>query len=234
MIGLIDMPGDVPMSAIKLPFGWHLLIAVLIAPLLVDAMRRAGWRVDGHQSPWVWGLATLAVLIAHRMAIETQTGFTLHYLGGAALTLVAGYPRALLSMTLVVTVDAILGHGNLPLVLAVAIGAVLPVWLTFSLYAGSRRWLPSNPFVFLLGSGFIGLFVVYAVQSWLTVLAWRFLLPVVPVDDQGLLAYAMLLSWGETLLEGMIITVMVVYLPGSIRLFDDQHYLHNAGRRPPS
>jgi uncharacterized membrane protein len=222
------------MSVATIPVGWHLLIAVAIVPLLIDAARRAGWRAEGFQSPRVWLLATLAVLIAHRGVIETQTGFTLHYLGGAALTLVAGYPRALLSMTLVVTVDAILGHGNLPLAPAIALGGVLPVWLTFSLYAGSRRWLPSNPFVFLLGSGFIGLFVVYAIQSWLTVLTWRFLLPVVPVDDQSLLAYAMLLSWGETLLEGMIVTVMVVYLPGSIRLFDDQHYLHNAGRRPPS
>ena len=56
------------------------------------------------------------------------------------------------------------------------------------------------------------------------------------IDD--FVPYALLLASGEAWLEGMLITLLVVYLPGSVRLFDEGFYLgagrgRRGGRRRP-
>jgi uncharacterized membrane protein len=40
-----------------------------------------------------------------------------------------------------------------------------------------------------------------------------------------MLPYALLLASGEAWLEGMLTTLLVVFAPGSVRLFDEHHYL---------
>ena len=60
----------------------------------------------------------------------------------------------------------------------------------------------------------------------MTLLAWRWFGDAVPdsvVDN--LLPYALLLASGEAWLEGMLVTLLVVYLPGSVRLFNEGFYL---------
>lgn len=90
----------------------------------------------------------------------------------------------------------------------------------------ARRWLPRNLFVFLLGCGFFGLFAVYALQQLATYAVRAAVDPLAAIATDGFLAYALLLAGGEATLEGMIITIMVVVLPGSVRLFDEAFYLH--------
>ena len=63
-------------------------------------------------------------------------------------------------------------------------------------------------------------------QVGATLLAWRWFGATAPqalVDN--LLPYALLLASGEAWLEGMLVTLLVVYLPGSVRLFNEGFYL---------
>lgn len=218
-----------PVAEVALP--WQIMALGLLLPLGMDAVRRSGFPEASRHERLTWLVATVVMIVAHRAAIDTPSGYSLHYLGGSALTLIVGYPRAVLSMMIIVAVDALLGQANLPLVIALLAGAVLPVWLTFSLYRLTRRWLPANPFIFFFVCGFFGLFAVYAAQQWLSIGLWRLMAPAGLAGADDLTAYAMLLAWGEALLEGMVLTVMVVYLPGTVRLFDDGFYLFN--ERPP-
>ena len=223
-----------------LPLAVNLIAIGLVLPLLVDALARAfdtaspasaGETVDtrgpvpsGDLDVW-FALALLAVgasLLSADLARQTS----LHYQGAAFLTLTLGYSRALLTAGVVAAATSppsLLG-------LSLFVDAVVPVWLTCALVAASRRHLPPNPFVFLLGCGFFGLFLIGTAQLLLSVGAAELF----PVDAGGgatalapseRLVWGLLLLGGEVTLEGMLITVLVVYAPRAVSMFDDRFYL---------
>ncbi len=89
--------------------------------------------------------------------------------------------------------------------------------------------------MFLLGVGFLGLFAAYALPllaaaglgAWALAGASGPPLRTQALTDYWamLLPYALLLASGEAWLEGMLTTLLVVFAPGSVRLFDERHYL---------
>ncbi len=52
--------------------------------------------------------------------------------------------------------------------------------------------------------------------------------PALPIGQY--LPFGLLLGWGEALLEAMVTTILVVYLPGVVACFDEDFYLR---RREP-
>ena len=42
-----------------------------------------------------------------------------------------------------------------------------------------------------------------------------------------MLPYGLLLVFGEAWLEGIVVTLLVVFAPGTVRLYDEQHYLRS-------
>ncbi len=206
-------------------------LALVCAALLVEAARRARWSAPVSEH-LVWAIATAAVLLGHRMTVTLPSGLQLHYLGSAFLALLLGYPRAILSMGAVLAIETALPHPGAAAAdpsswgLRMLLAGALPVWVMWSIVSATRRWLPRNPFVFLLGCGLFGLFLSYVVQLAASALAFVALAPSVPrelLDD--FVPYALLLASGEAWLEGMLTTLFVVYLPGSVRLFDEGFYL---------
>lgn len=206
------------------------LLSTLLALLLcLEAARRARWQEPVHDH-LRWALATALTLLGHRMSVELPSGLTLHYLGAAFLTLLLGYPRALLSMALVLAAEAARTGDWSPWGLRLLISGALPIVTMWAIVAGCKRWLPGNPFVFLLGCGLFGQFAAYSVQLWAAALAWLALAPTTPPALlEEFLPYALLLATGESWLEGMMITLLVVYAPGSVRLFDEDFYLRKRG-----
>ena len=211
-----------------------LLLSTLAAlAFCVEAARRARW--DAPVSEHLcWALATAFVLLAHRMSFTLATGLSVHFLGAAFLALLLGYPRALLSMALVLGVGQLLPGPDAPVAverleqwgLHTLLGAVLPVWTMWLVVSASKRWLPRNPFVFLLGCGLFGLFFAYAMQLVATIAVFLVLVPDVPRGFfEDFVPYALLLAGGEAWLEGMLTTLLVVYVPGAVRLFDEGFYL---------
>lgn len=198
--------------------------AVLAALLLLDAVRRADLAGASLTDHLGLALLTAIVFVGHQMIVPVDERISLHYLGAAALCLMLGYPRAMIAMAVVLTIDHLLApQGSFGL--RFLVGAALPIWFIYRLLRASQRWLPPNLFVFLLGAGFIGLFLTYAVQilSSAGLHAW---LGTWPHDGwEHALPFALLLASGETVLEGMLITVLVVYAPRWVRLFDDRFYL---------
>lgn len=164
---------------------------------------------------------TTFVFFGHRLSFTLSDGSQLHYLGAAFLAVALGYCRGLMSMTVVLLLLNDWHHLGLELL----VNAVLPLWLMERLIQASKRYLPPNPFIFTIGCGFLGLFVVYALQL-MTAAALRELFGSATWFTWGdLLAYNLMLAAGESILEGMILTVLVAYLPRAVNLFDDNFYL---------
>ena len=220
------------MLAFELPQGLMVSVTTLSLLLCVEAARRARWNAPLSEHLH-WALATAFVLLGYRMRIELEYGLTLHYLGSAFLALLLGYPRALLSMAQVQVVQCLWPDAGVVDITRLSqwgvrtlLAGVLPIWIMWLIVSAALRWLPRNPFVFLLGCGLFGLFASYVVQVGATLLAWRWFGATAPqalVDN--LLPYALLLASGEAWLEGMLVTLLVVYLPGSVRLFNEGFYL---------
>lgn len=196
--------------------------------LVLDAVNRARLGVATLGEHWLWALATAAVFLSHQMAIKLSGDVQLHYMGGALLAILLGYPRALLSMTLVLLGTALAEGSTETLGLQVVFSGALPAATMVILARLAEKHLPRNLFVFLLGTGFLGLFAVYALEH-LAALTVRGLITGASLAAD-ISAYALLLASGEAWLEGMIVTVLVVYAPGAVRLFDQSLYLQT--RRP--
>lgn len=149
-----------PVEGLPAPVGW---LAILLAALLsLDAARRADWGAPVREHA-VWALATAGTFLARQMTVTMPGGMSLQYLGAAWLALLLGYPRAVLSMVLIQVAHA--AQFDLPLAdhaLPLLVLGVAPAWLIWLITRGCRLWLPPNIFVFLLGAGFLGLFVAYA------------------------------------------------------------------------
>jgi len=214
-----------------MPFGeWPtpaLAVAALFAALLLaDAVRRADWQAP-LRDHLVWAGATALLWAARQMTVTLPGGLTLQYLGAAWLTLMLGYPRAMVSMSLVFAAEA-LASGTPPLAAAprLLLLGILPAWLIWQVATQCRRRLAPNLFVFLLGVGFLGLFASYALALVLAagLTAWLGG-PTAPDYLQTMLPYALLLATGESWLEGMMTTLLVVFAPGAVRLFDERYYL---------
>jgi len=204
---------------------------VLSALVLLDALHRARWQASLEEH-LPWALATAAVLLAQRMGFTLPDGLALHYLGAGFLGLLLGYPRALLSMALVLVAGPWLvgttGPGATPSMigLQILLTGWLPVWLIATIVSMSKRRLPPNPFVFMLGCGLFGL-GLSAAAAWLAA-AGLFALtaPALPPDFlAGFVPYALLLASGEAWLEAMVISALVIFRPQAVRLFDQRHYL---------
>ncbi len=217
-----------------LPWIEATVFTLFAAVLVFDALRRASWSGEAVQK-WTWTLATIVVLVGHRMVVTMPDGMQLHYLGAAWIALLVGFPRAMLSMTLVVTVQMLLQQSPLSAWgLRVLVEAALPIWAMWAVVQACRRWLPRNPFVFLLGCGMLGIGVVHALELGVTVLVLNTLGGQRAQVLWGeFLPYALLLAWGEAWLEGMLTTLLVVYVPGSVRLFDEDFYLARPPRGAP-
>lgn len=213
------------------------LSAALSLGALVDAARRAQWALPGIERT-MWALATIAFLVARQATVSVPGGVTLQYAGAAWLTLLLGYPRAVVSVAGVMAIEVLTGSRSFAaLGLDILFFAVAPAWLMWALTRSCRQHLPPNLFIFLLGVGFLGVFVAYALPllaiglfDALALFAESAGTDAASAHALGqqlrlALPYALLLSAGEAWIEGMLTTLLVVFAPDRVRLFDESYYL---------
>lgn len=210
----------------------------IAAAAVFDAARRADWKAPAPELT-KWAIATMVLLLARQLTITMPGGISLAYLGTAWLTLLLGYPRAVVSATAILALDAVRRPRPLDsLGLELLLFVVASAWLMWAIAHISRRRLPPNPFAFLIGVAFLGLFAAYALPLLAAAALGALALALdsqaaVGADSTHTIAqytrlavpYALLLAAGEAWLEGMLTTLLVVCVPGSVRLFDEAHYL---------
>lgn len=200
-------------------------------PLLVVwawCLRMAPWKRLSDPAQFnVWLGAIVALLLIWSMKAGAYPGLNLHLLGATAFTLMFGPWLAILGLSIVmaaVTFNG--GAGWEPYALNVLVTAVFPCLFADLLRRIVERYLPPNFFVYVFVAAFFGAAIAVVSTGLLsTLLLW--LAGVYPA--QMLFAdyfpYYILLGFAEAWLNGVAITLMVVYYPHWVGSFDDRRYL---------
>ena len=166
--------------------------------------------------PWIWALPRLPT-----MPLPLQLS------GACAVTLMLGWPLAILVLAIVAVISGFIAPAGLPaLVSQLFWHGVLPATLALCLGAAIRRWLGGRVFVYILGRAFAGTiactFAAEALAQW----AGYELAHIGP----GLsMVGHWLLAWGDGFMTGILAAIFVAYRPQWLATWSDALYLRKPG-----
>lgn len=162
--------------------------------------------------PWLWAIPRL-----HTMPLPLQLS------GACAVTLMLGWPLAVLALSAVVLLsDLIAPAAADALVVQLFWQGVLPATLALGVGAALRRWIGNKVFVYILGRGFAGTVVCTFAASIMAQWSGQALSNVSP----GLSVVGhWLLAWGDGFATGMLAAIFVAYQPQWLATWSDALYL---------
>ena len=172
-------------------------------------------------------LATVAVALVWSMRAESVDGLALHFLGVAVVTLVFGWQMALLIVSLAVLGLALFGIVTwLEAPLMILLSGALPIAAAWALLRFSERKLPPHMFIYLYVVGFLGgaLTVLVTMIAYTLVFGLFTSLPWDVVVSEYF-QYTLLLVLPEGVLNGMIITGLVMFRPEWVATYSDARYV---------
>ena len=215
--------------ALSLPPAWTIALCLLGGAALLLALYRLPWRiiVTSPTAQHLFGAATLVLTGFWLVRAGITPGLSAHFLGVTVLTLLVGWPLAIVA-TLVASL-AVAGLGVIAWAQVPAefvFGGVLAVAVSHAVRVALERLLPTNLFVYLLGCGFFG-GVLAGLASRGANAAMLVLSGAWPSDRVGeeLGVIVALLTLPEGIINGMILSVLTVYRPAWVKDFDDRRYL---------
>jgi uncharacterized membrane protein len=227
------MPGcsgtvAVDLTRVELPVGWAVAGWLAAALVLSRALRAAPWgRFADSEQVHVWYGTLFALILLWSIQATVGEGFTFHLLGVAALTLVAGPALALVGSAIAVAILMLVRGGHWPTAaLAWCTMAALPVAVTWATLRFAERRLPAHFFVYVFVVAFFGaalsLVAAGLAGALVLTLGGGRAAGVVFGDYVPYLAY---LAFGEATLNGMAMTLLIVYRPHWVATFDDARYI---------
>jgi uncharacterized membrane protein len=217
---------DIPAGVLSAPWLWA--ASVFYLWILYRAVCAAPWaRLRDNEAIHVFlGACVLAVVLwSIRASVGAELGF--HLLGTSALTLMFGWPLAIVAVSLVLLGTTLNGVGDWETFgLNAVLMGIVPVGVTHGLLRYAQARLPHNPFVYL----FVNAFGAGALAMCSTVLAGIVLITL--AGDRGvaylayeLLPYLPLIAFPEASLNGILISVLVGLRMHWVYTFDDDLYL---------
>jgi len=214
--------------AVAFPPWLHWMALLGLVVVLGFALRQMIWDdlfVPGRVQQFLF--ATVALALVWSMRVEAVDGLALHFLGMAVITLVFGWRLALLMVSVVGFALAALGVVDfLEVPLMVLLSGALPVAAAWTLLRFSERHLPPHIFIYMYVVGFVGgsLTVLVTMMAYSLVFG---LFTDVPWDVIGseYFQYTLLLVLPEGVLNGMIITGLIMFRPEWVATYSDARYV---------
>ncbi|MBW8183053.1 energy-coupling factor ABC transporter permease [Shewanella nanhaiensis] len=172
-------------------------------------------------------LASVALNALWLLNANVTQGIHVHFLGIVTLMLMYGWRMAsVISILPVLFFTTFVIKSPFDFAIYGLLGINLPLFLCFMVYSQIFKYLPHHLFVYIFGGAFINAFLsilfhilLWAAWLWLsTDYDWAFL------RDNYLLVIP-LLGFPEALLNGMAITLLVVYRPQWLYDYSDSTYL---------
>jgi len=209
------------------PWLWLLHLTYVLA--LGTAIWRAPWKVllaNDRLQHLLLG-ATVALMFMWSMRAGISPGLSIHFLGVTALTLIFGWDLAILSASLALLGMTLLGKESWDGFSANGVCSILiPAAVSYAVLRYVEWKLPKNFFVYLFLCGFLGAGVASASAGmssalllWLTdVYTWARI-------EHEYIRYLPLIMFPEGLLNGIVMTGMMVFLPDWVRTFDAKAYI---------
>ncbi|MEZ5537288.1 MAG: energy-coupling factor ABC transporter permease [Thiolinea sp.] len=236
---------DIPAHLISIEL--RTLSAAFLLAMLAFAAYTAPWHFVRRHSHVYFGAIVLTGFIWVLRA-GIGDGLNLHLLGMVMLTLMFGWRLALIAATIIVSISFVsqtlelfpgvmtpitavnretdIIHSLSAIPLNTLFMAGIPILLTHYMLVWTEKKLPANFFIYIFINAFLtGALSILAVISCGTLLMlvsgaydWSYL-------QANYLPFIPLLMFPEALMNGMLMTVFVIYTPDWVRSFHDRHYL---------
>lgn len=160
---------------------------------------------------------------------SVKEGLSLHFLALTTLTMMYGWRSAFILTLPVSAALALFGKisfAALPEYLLLS--SLLPILISYSIFALSYHYLPRNIFVFIFVAGFFNAGVTGSLHLLLNSLyIWQLgAYDWITITDNYLI-FVPLLAFPEGLLNGMALAILAVFRPEWLRVFSDRDYLYN-------
>jgi uncharacterized membrane protein len=216
------------LTAVSLSPAWLMAGWVAGIPVLLWALRTAPWtRLADGELVHVFGGAIVCEIVLWTIKATISDAFTFHLLGVTGFALAVGPQLALIGSAIAVPLQIAVHGGNWE---NAGIGfvtmAAIPVAVAWTVHVLAQRRLPPNFFIYIFVGAFFGGAAAFGAGGLAAACALAFGagLPAHLVFDEYV-PYLLFLAWGEAMLTGMVITILVVYRPQWIVTFDDARYL---------
>ena len=216
------------LTAASLSPAWTVAGWAVGVPILLWALRAAPWTDLAHgQLVHIFGAAIVCEIVLWTLKATIGGAFTFHLLGVTGFTLAAGPQLALVGSAIAVPLQIAVHGGHWE---NAGIGFVtmagIPVAVAWTVHVLAQRLLPPNFFIYIFVGAFFGAAAALGAGglAGACALAFGAGLAASRVFDEYV-PYLLFLAWGEAMLTGMVVTILVVYRPQWIVTFDDARYL---------
>lgn len=205
-----------------------LVTLTLAIPVLAAALLRSPWRALAHDSAQhVFFGACVAMLMLWTMQVDFGSGLTLHLLGITTVTLMFGWPLALVAGAIVTLGSPLAGLAAWDQTAAVFLSqCAVPVAISWQIYRLSLRRLPHNFFIYIFICAFLGAGLAIGAATFAQFLLWRLDGGVSGPETAALTRFLPLYAYPEAFINGFVMTGLVVARPHWVASFDDSIYLH--------
>ncbi|MEW8029294.1 MAG: energy-coupling factor ABC transporter permease [Candidatus Thiodiazotropha sp.] len=203
--------------------------AGLYGVVLLLALRLAPWgRLARDGQLHVFLGAIVALIVLWHIRAHLQPGISFHLLGVTVITLMFGWSMAIIMASIaLLAVSLNAGTGWQGFVVSYLTVALVPITLSQISLILVRSWLPRQFFVYVLGNGFFTAWLVGYASGYLAmqllVLSGAYTMAELEVT---VMPFFPLMFFPEALVNGWVITLMVVFCPTWVYSFSDEQYIH--------
>lgn len=172
-------------------------------------------------------IATFAINALWLVNASVTTQIHVHFLGLVVLLLMFGWRMAsIIALLPVLFFATFVLKQPLDFALYAIFAVCVPLFVCFLFYSQSFKYLPHHLFIYIFFAGFINAFLAMLIHilswaAWLylsTDYSWSYL-------TDNYLILIPLLGFPEALLNGMAITILVIYRPEWLYDYSDRTYL---------
>ncbi|HRD48866.1 MAG: energy-coupling factor ABC transporter permease [Candidatus Competibacter sp.] len=195
---------------------------------LAQAVRAAPWRALLARSTrqHVFAGASLGLFLMWIFAVGVRPGLGFHLLGVTAYTLMFGWALGVIGVSLVMVAATFTTGDWSALALNALLIGVLPVSVSYGVYALVHRYLPHHLFIYI----FLCAFFNAMLAAGAAVLALVVLLVATETYSfnrisSDYLPFVPLYLFPEGLINGMTITALIGVRPDWLKTYDDEVYL---------
>lgn len=173
--------------------------------------------------------AGVALFVLWFLRVAVNDGLNIHFLGIVALTLVMGFRYAIIVATLALIGLCAIGQEPWALFgVNALLGVVIPIAVTYLIFTLAFHHLPRQFFVYIFVCAFFPAAIVVALKMGLMggyywfegIHSWD------DISNNYLLMIPLML-FPEGLLNGMTMTLLVIYKPYWVYTFHDKFYIDN-------
>lgn len=199
------------------------------ALLLFYAIRMAPWRrLKQPGQLHVFLGAVVALILLWHLRGQIQPGLSFHLLGATTITLMFGWSLAIIAASLALLATCLnVGYGLEGFVMSTLTVVLVPITLSQVLLVLVRSWLPKHFFIYVLGNGFLTAWFVAYVSGYIAIKLLVLSGAYSAADlEETIVPFFPLMFFPEAILNGWIITILVLFCPTWVYSFSDEQYLN--------